>query len=197
MLPQDHFHDLIRRVRAGDEDASAQLASMFEPFILRYIRFAMRKRRDFNQLRARLGSSDICQSVFKSFFVGVKQGRFDLNRPDQLEKLLRVMSRFKIATEARKLSVILREVLDVDAPDDRVDPGPGPEKPVDDQDLAEDIIKYFSEDELDLLVRRLDEQSWSQIATALGGTPDALRKRLERAVERVKHIPSLQVILQG
>ena len=44
MLPEDQFQDLIVRVRAGDQDASTELTRMFEPFILRFVRFAMRRR---------------------------------------------------------------------------------------------------------------------------------------------------------
>ena len=79
-------------------------------------------------IRPRLGSSDVCQSVFKSLFVGLKEGRFELNQPEQLQRLLRIMSRFKIATESRRLSVILREVMDGGSPPDLADSGPEPGK---------------------------------------------------------------------
>jgi DNA-directed RNA polymerase specialized sigma24 family protein len=192
MAESDSFPELIRAVRAGDEDAAARLMREFEPFILRVARFQMRHRRDHDRLRPRVGYSDICQSVFKSLFDGLKKGRFQLEQPEQLEKLLSAMSRLKIATEARKLSVILREVLYVDAPQNRVDPAPGPEKPVEDRDLSEAIIKQFSADELDLLMRRLDDQPWSEIAAALGSQVDAVRKKLARAVARVRNDPALQ-----
>jgi DNA-directed RNA polymerase specialized sigma24 family protein len=186
-MPQaEDFPQLIRAVRAGDQDAAARLIREFEPFILRFVRFQMRHRRDSDRLRPRVGSSDICQSVFKSLFDGLKKGRFDLERPEQLQKLLSAMSRLKIATEARKLSVILRDVLDLDAPRDRVDPGPGPEKAIENRELSEAILKQFAADELDLLMRRLDDQPWSEIAAALGGQVDALRKKLTRAIERVR-----------
>ena len=110
----------------------------------------------------------MCQSVFKSLFVGLKEGRFELNRPDQLERLLRVMSRFKIASEGRRLSVILREVIDGYSPPDQTDSGPSPEKPIDDQDLAENVVKHFMDDELELLRRRLDGESWPSIAAQQG-----------------------------
>ena len=112
MLPEDQFQDLIVRVRSGDQDAWTQFARIFEPFVLRVVRFAIRKQTNYRKIRSRLGSSDICQSVFKSLFVGLKEGRFELNQPEQLQKLLRIMTRFKIATECRRLSVILREVMD-------------------------------------------------------------------------------------
>ena len=107
------------------------------------------------------------------------------------------MVRFKVATKARRLSVTLREVLELDAPRDRVDSGPGPEKLVEDRDSLETILKQFEGDELDLLVRRLDDQPWSAIAAAVGGTAEALRKKLARALERVRDHPELHDLFEG
>ncbi len=197
MTPDAQFQDLVVRVRAGDQDASTEFARMFEPFILRVTRFEMRKQINHKKIRSRLGSSDICQSVFKSLFVGLKEGRFELNQPEQLQKLLRIMSRFKIATEGRRLSVILREVMAEGSPPDQADSGPSPEKPVEDQDLAEAVLRYLSQDELDLLQRRLDGATWPQIAAQLGAEADTLRRRLERAIQRVRNIPSLKALNAG
>lgn len=157
----------------------------------------MRKQTNYRKIRSRLGSSDICQSVFKSLFVGLKEGRFELNQPAQLQNLLRIMSRFKIATEGRRLSVILREVMDEGSPPDQADSGPSPEKPIDDQDLAEAILRHFSEDELEIVQRRLDGQTWPVIAAQLGVDADTLRRRLERAIKRVRNIPSMKALNAG
>ena len=191
MSPEDTFRSLIERVRASEPDAATELAQMFEPFIRRYARFAMRSAA-ITARSARLGTSDICQSVLASLFVRLKEGRFELHDPEQLEGLLRVMSRFKIATEGRKLSVILRELLDGDSPPDQTDPGPSPEKRVDDQDLADAILKHFADEEIDLLQRRLDGKTWPEIAEALSTNEDAARKKLTRAIERVRRIPSVR-----
>ncbi len=197
MPPEDPFEDLVDRVRAGNQDAADELARMFEPFILRYVRFAMRKRRNFPVIRARMGSSDVCQSVLASLFLGLRDGRFELRRPDQVERLLRVMSRFKIGAESRRLSVILRELFDGDAPLDQADSGPGPEKTVDDKDLVETVVNYFTDSELDILQRRLDGHTWPAIADQLGEGAEALRRRLARAIDRVKSMPALRAAFQN
>ncbi len=191
------FQELIRLARAGDEDAAARLAHEFEPFIRRFVRFRMRHRPNHNRLRPEIDSADICQSIFKSLFVGLREGRFELNRPEQLAKLLSAMVRFKVATKARRLSVTLREILELDAPRDRPDFGPGPEKLVDDQDALETILKLFEAGELDLLIRRLDDQPWSAIALAMGGTAEGLRKKLTRAIERVREHPELRDVFDS
>ncbi len=191
------FQELIRLARAGDEDAAAGLAQEFEPFIRRFVRFRMRYRPDHERLRPEIDSADICQSIFKSLFVGLREGKFELNRPEQLAKLLSAMVRFKVATKARLLSITLREVLELDAPRQRAAGGPGPEKLVDDRDALETILKLFDGDELEILIRRLDDQPWSAIAEALGGTAEGLRKKLTRAIERVRDLPELRDVFDS
>ena len=109
------FQELICLARTGDEAAATRLAHEFEPFIRRFVRFRMRYRPNHERLRPEIDSADICQSIFKSLFVGLREGKFELNRPEQLTKLLSAMARFKVATMARRLSVTLREILEVDA----------------------------------------------------------------------------------
>jgi hypothetical protein len=188
---------LIRLARAGDEDAAARLAREFEPFVRRFVRFRMRCRSNQKRLRRETDSADICQSVFKSLFVGLRDGKFILNRPEQLAKLLSAMARFKVATRARRLNVTLREMLEVE--DARDCPGitPGPDKVAADRHALETILKLFDEDELDLLIRRLDDQPWSAIAGAVGGTAEGLRKKLVRAIDRVRAHPELQHLFES
>ena len=190
MPGQDDFHDLILKVRAGDQDAAAEPGEPIRVVHPAGCSAADAHRGDFRALQAcDVGSIDVCQSVFKSLFARLKEGRFDLNQPQDMEKLLSSMIRFKIANKARRLSVIYREAVHVDG--DVVAPGPGPEKSVDDRDLAESVLRLFSLEELELLNRRLDDQSWREIAAVLGGSPDALRKKLDRAFERIRDDPLL------
>jgi DNA-directed RNA polymerase specialized sigma24 family protein len=194
MATQDDFHDLIRRVRLGDEDAARTLVSQFEPFMLRVVRFRLRHRADYDRLRHDFGSVDVCQSVFKSLFERLKDGRFDLNEPQDMEKLLAAMIRFKIANKARRLSTVWREIVSHEPSGYLVDPGPSAEKLTEDKDLSETIFRLFSTDELEILNRRLDHQSWPEIAIALGAGAEALRKRLERAFERVREDPGMRSV---
>lgn len=191
------FQLLICQARTGDEAAAARLAHEFEPFIRRFVRFRMRYRSNHERLRLEIDSADICQSIFKSLFVGLRAGKFELNRPEQLAKLLSAMARFKVATAARRLSVTLREILEIDAPRDRTDSGPGPEKAVEDRDAIDTILKLFDGDEVDLLIRRLDDQPWSAIAEAVGGTAESQRKKLTRAIERVRDHPELKDVFDS
>src|SRR5207245_7587588 len=78
------FRDLIRRVRAGEEQAAVELLRRYEPAIRRTVRARLRH----SQLRRLLDSMDLSQAVLGSFFVYVALGRYDLERPEDLLQLL-------------------------------------------------------------------------------------------------------------
>src|SRR5262245_59960928 len=78
------FADLIRRVRAGDQEGWAELVKRYEPTIRRAVRFRLVDHR----LGAVLDSMDIWQSLLRSFHVRVASGQYELNQPEQLLKLL-------------------------------------------------------------------------------------------------------------
>src|SRR5438270_2531785 len=105
MAEQNAFAGLIRRVRAGDELAAAELVRRYEPHIRRAIRMQLRDPR----LRRALDSVDICQSILANFFVRAASGQFELNTPEQLLKLLITMARNKLATHARQRQVVRRD----------------------------------------------------------------------------------------
>jgi RNA polymerase sigma factor (sigma-70 family) len=180
------FNELVWRASQGDEAASAELVREFEPFLQRVARIRMRKRGDYDRLRREFGSSDVCQSVFKSLFRGLKHNRYAFTGPDDLKKLLQTMVRFNIATKARRSAVRLRalisEIEELDLSDDR----PPPDEEVADRELIEAIQEEFSEEELQILTLWLDDLKWAQIGERLGENPDAIRFRLRRAFERVR-----------
>ena len=91
------FEDLIRRVRSGDQDAATELVRRYEQSIRRAVRFRLA---DSRLVRV-LDSMDICQSVFASFFVRTAAGQFDIDKPDQLLRLLVAIARNKLAKQAR------------------------------------------------------------------------------------------------
>ena len=105
------FEELIRRVRAGDQEAAAEVVRRYEPAIRRAVRFQLRDRR----LRRHFDSMDVCQSVLGSFFVRAASGQYDLGRPENLLNLLIRMAQNKVATQARKREVDRRDARDVTA----------------------------------------------------------------------------------
>jgi RNA polymerase sigma-70 factor (ECF subfamily) len=176
------FLGLVRRVRAGDGAAAAELMRLYEPAVRRVVRLRLRDPR----LRRVLDSTDVCQSVMASFFVRAAAGQYELDRPEQLLRLLAVMARNKLAGQARRAYVTRREIGDETAPGSGVpDPGPGPSQEVAWRDLLVAVRGRLSDEECQLADRRGRSQGWEEIAAELGGTPDALRKKLSRALDRV------------
>ena len=99
------FLELIGRVRAGDQSAAIELVRRYEPAIRRVVRLQMRD----PGLRRILDSMDVCQSVLASFFLRAATGQYDLNQPAQLLRLLAVMARNKVASQARTSYVTRRD----------------------------------------------------------------------------------------
>jgi DNA-directed RNA polymerase specialized sigma24 family protein len=187
-MPQPiDFLDLIRQIRSGDQAASAELVRRFEPFIQRAVRIRLRQRGDHDRLRRDVGSSDVCQSVLRSLFQGLKENRYQLDQPGDLERLLHVMVRFNVASKARRSSVRLRELLDDFEEQEWTDHSPGPHEEVDLHDLIEAIQDQFSGEELEILTPWLGGESWESIGHKTGTTADAARVRLTRAVHRVRN----------
>ena len=92
------FTALIQKWRAGDQSAAIELVRRYEPAIRRVVRLQLRDPR----LRRILDSMDVCQSVLASFFLRAATGQYDLNQPAQLLRLLAVMARNKVASQARR-----------------------------------------------------------------------------------------------
>src|SRR4051812_1557816 len=105
MTEEISFHDLIRRVRGGDEQAARELVRIYEPAIRREARVRLVDPR----LRRVFDSMDICQSVFSSFFVRAAMGQYELDQPAQLLRLLTAMSRKKLIDHAREEQAAKRD----------------------------------------------------------------------------------------
>ena len=133
---------------------------------------------------------DICQSVLASFFVRAFWGTYDPRvQPAHLLKLLATMARNKLANVARKQNTARRDLHRVQAGNladgMAVDPGASPSDLVANQDLLQKVRSRLSAEELQLVDQRALGRNWAEIAAEVGGSPDGLRMRLNRAIERV------------
>lgn len=179
------FQDLVRRVRAGDEEAARELVRRYEPAIRRAARFRLVD----NRLARMFDSMDICQSVFGSFFLRVAAGQYDLDQPEQLLKLLVAMARNKVALQARAQRRGRRDYRRVHG--DGVEQmqiaqaGPTPSLQVAGKELLEKAEQLLSPEERQLVALRQEGLPWDAIAEKIGDSPEALRKRLDRAMDRV------------
>ena len=179
------FLDLVRRVRAGDQQASAELVRRYEPAI----RIAVHGRLTDPGLRRLLDSMDICQSVLGNFFVRATAGEFELEKPEQLIKLLITMARNRLTDHARRQQADRRDQRRTEnmggGGADLVDPGDSPSAVVAGEELLHAFRSKLSAQELHLADQRASGRPWDEIAAEVGGSPDALRLQLSRAVDRV------------
>jgi RNA polymerase sigma-70 factor (ECF subfamily) len=181
------FQELLQRARVGDQDAARTLVQRYEPAIRRAVRLRLADSR----LASLLDSMDICQSVLASFFVRAAAGQYDIEQPDQLLRLLVAMARNKLAVQARAQQRQRRDHRRNQAA------GPGgvefvaheasPSQEVAGRELLGEAQRLLSPEERRLVELRQEGLEWAAIAERLGGTPEALRKQLARAVDRVAH----------
>ena len=180
------FAEWLARVRAGDADAAEQLVRRYE----RAVRIRVRAMLTDPAMRRQLDSADICQSVFASFFTRAAAGQFDLEDPSQLVALLARMARNKVAEAVRHQRRDRRDnrrdvaLGDADVPP-VADGAPGPQTRVLSRDLLHALLDRLGPEERELAQRRALGQEWAEIAAEYGGTPDGLRMKLSRAIDRV------------
>ena len=185
MAEADAFTEFMRRIRAGDEEAARELVRQYEPFIRREVRINLE-----SHLGQLFDSMDICQSVLLSFFVRTAAGQYDLKEPQQLLKLLVTMARNKLASAARREhqqrrdqrrsasggGMDLADLADHQlAPDEQLAAG----------EMLERLRGAMSAEERQLADLRGQDLAWEDIARQLGGTAQARRMQLARAIDRV------------
>src|SRR5437773_12406815 len=105
-MDETSFFTFMKRVRAGDEQAATELVRLYEPEIRREVRLRLRDPR----LRRDFDSVDICQSVLGSFFARASLGQYDLQKPQDLIKLLVTMTRNKLVGQVRKQQTQKRDL---------------------------------------------------------------------------------------
>jgi DNA-directed RNA polymerase specialized sigma24 family protein len=179
------FLNFLDRVRAGDQRAAEELVHMYEPEIRREVRLRLRDPR----LRRDFDSVDICQSVLASFFVRASLGQYELQKPEELIRLLVTMTRNKLVGQVRKQQTQKRDLGRRDsAGQEKLQTfasGPTPSLQVANDELIQEFRKRMSPEELQIAERRKQGQNWETIAAELGGTGESCRKQLSRAVDRV------------
>ena len=185
MADEADFAQLLAQTRRGDQAAAAELVRRYEPAVRRAIRVRLLNPR----LRRVLDSMDVCQSVLASFFVRTALGQFELNSSEDVLKLLVRMARNKVAGLVRYEQAERRDNRRLEAGSDEAARMPArgdtPSQMVAGSELLLEFRRRLSPEEQHLAEQRRLGREWVEIAAELGQTPEALRKRLGRAIERV------------
>jgi len=155
------------------------------------IRREVRLRLKVPRLNSRFDCTDVCKSVWASFCLRAASGQYDLEGPGQLLELLVVMTRNKLADQARQQRagrcdyrrLEPHDPADLEA---RAIPQPSPSQMVAGRELLEEFRRRLSEEERALVGLRALGCEWPEIAAKLGRATQARRKQFVRAVDRVE-----------
>jgi RNA polymerase sigma factor (sigma-70 family) len=184
MSDKSEFHSLMAGVRAGCARAAEELFRGYEAQVRLRVRTRLRDRR----LRRLFDDADVCQSVLSNFFTRARQGAYDLDGPEDLIRLLTGMARNQVAAWVRWLSARRRDfrrATDLEDATGLPTPSPTPSQLVADADLVREVRARLNEEERLVADLRGAGRTWSEIAQELGGSGDAHRIQLRRAVSRV------------
>lgn len=90
-MSDDRSGNLVARWRAGDQQAATEL---FHRYADRLV--ALAKKRLSAKLAQRVDAEDVVQSVYRSFFADVRDGRYDVQRGGDLWQLLVTITLHKL-----------------------------------------------------------------------------------------------------
>ena len=119
---------------------------------------------------------DVCQSVLASFFVHVAIGAYVLHEPRQLVALLTKMAQNKLNMRARaSIGIVATSVVS--------QPRllrkrtwfltlPGPLRQAAGKELLDRTLAMMTPEIRAIAVRRMRDEAWADIASALGGTAE-------------------------
>ena len=179
------FVDFLRRIRAGDEAAASELVRRFEPLIRREVRVRLGDER----LRRSFDSIDVSQSVFAYFLARAADGQYELDRPEQLVRLLLTMARNRLISRARSERRQIRNVgrlsTEPGALEQVVDARPSPSELLSRKEEVELLKTSLCDEERQVFELRSQGLSWDEVASRLGGTGQSRRMQLSRGLKRL------------
>jgi RNA polymerase sigma factor (sigma-70 family) len=176
---------LLERFRNGDDLAAEALFSRyFERLTL------LARSRLSTRLARRTDPEDIVMSVYRSFFVGARAGRFSLRRGGDLWRLLASITKHKLLRQARHHSAGRRSV-DVELALDEADEGqslgrqrePTPEDAVALADELEWVLAQLNSFGRRVIELRLQGAQLSEIAEDTGRSERSIRRTLGQVRE--------------
>jgi len=179
------FIKLIRLVESGSEEAATDLITRYGPSLRRIARIRLHG----SEIRRILDSQDIYQSVMAIFFQRIQTGRFELETPEDLIRLVSTMIRNRVTDKIRRHHAQRRDLRRNLSVEDEsiavVDMEDSPSVLVSREELIMRFREVLTEQERLLLDERARGYTWQELAERLSATPDQLRKQLSRALEKV------------
>jgi DNA-directed RNA polymerase specialized sigma24 family protein len=192
---RDSFAELASRLRAGDEDAAAEV---FRRFARRLVALARTKLDTW--IRGKVDPEDVVQSAYKSFFIRNAAGLVELSDWDHLWGLLALITVRKCANKVEFFRAGRRDAKAEWTPGSAGDEGgdvavfvdrdPTPLEAVILAETVEQLIRRFDPDERPIVELSLQGYSGREISARIGRAERTvsrvrvrLRDRLQRALE--------------
>ncbi len=173
----------LDRWRQGDEEAARQLFDLYVDQLLALVRKRLSVR-----LASRVDPEDVVQSVFRTFFTRTKEGKFQIDQPDDLCKLLVRITVHKTFRQVAFHKAAKRDLnLEAGQGEDGrdvvlglLDRGPGPEMANQFLDQLEHFLKRLRPDDRQILELRMQGYKDVEIAEKLNMSDRTIRRLMER-----------------
>lgn len=179
------FSALMKRVKLGEASAAEEMMRQYEATVRRAIRVRLIN----PSLRRAADSMDLMQSVMGSFFIRTALGQYELGSPEQLIGLLVQLAHNKVADHVRREHAQIRDRRRTTADAAQLDLVAArqetPSAAVAGAEVLDRFRARLGEAERYLAEQRAQGRAWDDLAAELGQSAEALRKQLQRAVDRV------------
>jgi RNA polymerase sigma-70 factor (ECF subfamily) len=192
MSQSDAFAVLMSRLRAGDDQACAEVFGRFAEQLLRLTR-----QRLPDSLRPKLDPEDVLQSAFRSFFTRCREGRFDPANWDNLWGLLSVIALRKCGRRIEYFQTAGRDPqrerplhpgLETDEQRGLHAREPSPPETAVLAETLERLTRGFEGWEREVLTLHLQAYTIYEISARVGRCARTVRRTLERVRNRLRRM---------
>jgi RNA polymerase sigma-70 factor (ECF subfamily) len=181
MQPDDSFADLMACLKAGDNEAAAEVVRRFTHRLIALARLRLDAR-----LRQKVDPEDVLQSVYKSFFLRQAEGTLSLDNWQALWAVLATITARKCGRWTHHFQTQKRHLDDevaADAAGWEVFSGePSPQEAVELTELVERLLRELGQRDGEILSLALQGYSGDEISERL----DRPRRTVYRVLERIK-----------
>jgi len=188
------FANVIRRARAGDAAATAQLLSQFEPEVRTMVRVRLPR-----ALRNQFDSMDFVQAIWKSVFTGDTAGPDATTFADesQFRGWLAGVARNKVfeehrrQTRTKKYDIGREERFYVrkgerEVPRDVAGSDPTPSENVQAGDRLDQLVEGRTAEEAEIILLRRQGLTYEEIAAKIGWNERSVRRVIEAVRQRME-----------
>jgi RNA polymerase sigma-70 factor (ECF subfamily) len=192
MAATDSFAELMVGLNRADETAAAQIFHRFAGKMLELAR-----RQLSHRLRRKIDPEDVLQSVFRSFFIRHREGRFDIENWENLWGILAIMTMRKCGRQIAHFQAERRDLRREVGLQTPVQPGekprffsadPTPSEALVLTELVEGLMKGLTPADRGILTLYLQGHTTAEIGALVGRSMRTVRRTLERARKRLRRM---------